>query len=206
MIERSSLPLRAYLGRFTVIALLSVAAAGVGILSSVSPALAIAAIGALVAVPAALFRPRLVVQLLLVSVLLETARIGGVTIGRLVAPLAALAVVASLIGGASGLRRRKGLLVAVAGYAVVALASIQWSLAPNATVVRFGSLAIALATMMGFAVLVRTEDDLRALLWTVTVASGGLGAIYVALFLSGVDPSARVGHTLFPAQCFEKVH
>src|SRR5437870_11360286 len=72
-------------------------ATAIGVLAVVSPILAIAATVGGIAVPAAVLRPKLVAHLLVVTIYAEALAIGGVTVGRLAAPLALIAVASQLV-------------------------------------------------------------------------------------------------------------
>lgn len=109
---------------------------------------------------AATFRPASIAQILLASVFLEVIAFGGVSIARLLAPVALYIVVLEVLRGGASLRL--GLpLVGVTAYATWALASGIWSLDSGRTLFMLGSLAVALAYMVGIATLIRDERDLR---------------------------------------------
>src|SRR5437870_8010439 len=102
-------------------------AAAIGVLAVVSPILAIAAAVGGIAVPAAVLRPKLVVHLLVVSIFAEALAIGGVTVGRLVAPLALIAVGSQLVNAPARLTGARATLWFVGGYAAMALVSLLWT-------------------------------------------------------------------------------
>src|SRR6266536_281157 len=73
------------------------AACGIGLVAARAPAFAVAGFVALLAIPAAVVRPRLVSHLLVISIFAEGLNLGGVTVGRLLAPLALVATISQLI-------------------------------------------------------------------------------------------------------------
>ena len=99
-------------------------ASAIGVLAVVSPVLAVAATVGGVAVPAAVLRPKLVVHLLVVSIYAEALAIGGVTVGRLVAPLALIAVGSQLVNAPVRLSGARPTLWFVGAYASVAVVSL----------------------------------------------------------------------------------
>src|SRR2546426_11515794 len=76
-----------------VAALACLAAVAIGVLGSISPKLGIGAFVAMIAVPAAVLKPKLIAYLLVVSVFAEAVTVAGVTVDRLVAPLALIAII-----------------------------------------------------------------------------------------------------------------
>jgi O-antigen ligase len=162
-------------------------AAAIGALVPFSPTLAVAALIAVIAAPAAVIRPRLIPHVLVVTVFAEAVTIGGVTIGRLAAPLALVAVISQALVAPLRLRHA-GLTVAfVIGYSLLAVASLAWSVNAGATVGTLASLAISLVYMAAFATLVRSRKDLRALMWTMLASSIVLGLLWITQFAIGVD-------------------
>ncbi len=75
----------------------------------------------------------------------------------------------------------------VGAYALVAVASLLWTVDPGGTVQALGSLGIALAFMASFAILVDDERDLRRLLWVAAVAAIVLALVYIEGYLSGIS-------------------
>ena len=104
------------------------AAVAVGLLAATSPQLAVAGFVAVVAVPAAVLRPKVITHVLVASIFAQSITIKGLTVSRLVAPLAVLAVLAQLINAPVRLREAEYTLSAVAAYALLALASVFWTL------------------------------------------------------------------------------
>jgi O-antigen ligase len=164
-----------------------IVAAAIGALVPFSPTLAVAALVAVVAAPAAVIKPRLIPHVLVVSIFAEAVTIGGVTVGRLVAPLALVAVISQAFASPLRLRDARALLGLVIAYSVVALASLAWTVNVGGTLNALASLGISLVYMTAFATLVRSRKDLRALMWTTLVSSFVLGLLWITQFASGVD-------------------
>lgn len=164
-----------------------VVAAAIGLLVPISPTLAMAALVAVVVVPAAVIRPRLIPHVLVVAVFAEAVTIGGVTIGRLVAPLALVAVISQATATPRRLRYAGITIGLIIAYGSLAVASLAWTVDVRATVEALGSLGISLVYMAAFATLVRTRKDLRALIWTMLGSSVVLGWLWITQFASGVD-------------------
>jgi putative inorganic carbon (hco3(-)) transporter len=162
-------------------------AAGVGVLVPISPVLALAALVAIVAVPAAVIRPSLIPHILIVTIAAAAVTVGGVTVGRLAAPLALVAVISQLFIAPLRLREDRLTLTLVAGYALLAVTSIAWTASLGTTLDTLASLAISLAYMAAFATLVRSRRDLRMLIWTMLAASVILGLLWITQFANGVD-------------------
>lgn len=164
-----------------------VVAAGIGLLVPVSPTLAVAALVAVVAAPAAVIKPRLIPHVLVGAVFAEALTIGGVTIGRLAAPLALVAVISQAVTAPVRLRYAKLTIGLIIAYGSLAVASLAWTVDVRATMEALGSLGISLVYMGAFATLVRTRRDLRALMWTMLGSSIVLGGLWITQFASGVD-------------------
>lgn len=164
-----------------------VLAAAVGAVVPFSPTLAVAALIALVAAPAAVIRPRLIPHVLVVAIFAEAITIGGVSVGRLVAPLALVAAISQTFAAPTRLRGARLTLGFVVAYAFLALASLAWTVNVGGTIKALASLSISLVYMAAFATLVRTRKDLRALIWTVLFSSCALGLLWITQFASGVD-------------------
>ena len=117
--------------------------------------------GAAIAVPAAVLRPKLIAFLLVVSIFGEIVTIGGIAIGRVAVPLGLIAATSQFLGTPTKLRD-SGLTVSVViGYALLALASLSWSVSPSHTLTTLASLALALTTAAAFAILIRQPRALR---------------------------------------------
>lgn len=174
--------------RSSAFGLAAVAGAGaVGVLSAFNPVLAVAAIGAAVAVPAAVLRPRLIAYLLVASIFAEVVTIGGVAIGRVAVPLGLIAAISQYLDAPTRLREAGLTAGVVLGYASLAVASVAWTVSPSTTLVALGSLVLAIAAAVAFAVLIREPEHLRRLFWVVTICSVLLGLWWIFSYTNGVD-------------------
>jgi O-antigen ligase len=183
----------------TMITIAALGLAGaVGLLAALGPMLAVAGLVGMVAVPAAIVKPKAIAHLLVVTIFAEAVTVGGVTVGRLAAPLAVIAVVSQVTGTPVRLRGARPILALVGGYAMIALASLFWTVSVSGTVNALGSLFVSISYMAAFAVLVRTPKDLKALLWTALFASVALAWLWITQYASGVDRRfSRAGDTNF---------
>ena len=162
-------------------------AAAIGVISAISPSLAVAALVAAVVVPAAVLRPKVVVYLLAVTVFTQAITVGGVPVSRLAAPIGLIALVSELVNAPVSLRESTRLLVMVGAYTMLAVASLAWTVSVPGTETGLASLAISLVYMGAFATLVRDRIDLRRVL-TILVGSGmALALFWLVQFGQGVD-------------------
>lgn len=162
-------------------------AAASGVLAAYQTELGVAAAVALIAVPASVLYPKLVVHVLLVATFANTLTLGGVTVGRLVAPLALLAIVTSIARSPVRTRWTRATLISVGAYATIAVSSLLWTQSAPGTVEEVGALALSLLYALAFAVLLREPRDLNALLWVVAACSVFLALLWISRYLSGVD-------------------
>jgi O-antigen ligase len=162
-------------------------AAVIGVLVPTSPILATGALVALVAAPAAVVRPRLIPYVLIVTIAAAAVTIGGVTVGRLAAPLALVAVISQSFAAPLRVRDARLTVGLVTAYGLLAVASVAWTVNLGVTLDTLASLAISLVYMAAFAILVRTRRDLRVLMWSMFVSSLLLGCLWITQFASGVD-------------------
>ncbi|HYT80870.1 MAG TPA: O-antigen ligase family protein [Actinomycetota bacterium] len=162
-------------------------AAVIGALVPLSPTLAIGALVAVIVAPTAVVRPRLIPHILIVTVAAAAVTIGGVTIGRLAAPIALVAVISQAFAAPIRLRDARLTLGLVTAYGMLAIASIAWTVNLGVTVNTLASLAISLAYMGAFATLIRSQRELRALMRTMLASSLVLGYLWITQFASGVD-------------------
>ena len=146
-----------------------------------SPVTAIA-LAVLVALPLTVaMRPVSILALLVAAVFLETIDIGGVTISRLVAPVALLVTAAALLQGRATIKVASPLVWA-ACYSAWAFASGFWTVSLPGTTFLLGSLAIALTFMIAFATLIESERDLRQVLELIAIAALFTGAFALASY------------------------
>jgi O-antigen ligase len=167
---------------------LSVAAAcAIGLLAARSPTLAVTAFVAALILPAAMLRPKFVSHLLVITIFAEAVNVGGITVGRLIAPVALIATLSQLINVPKRLEGGRPIIFFVTMYWFWALASLAWTVSLSGSFVAFGSLAIALVYMATFAVTTRTVEEVRRLLWTLMASSVALGLWSIASYLAGTD-------------------
>jgi putative inorganic carbon (HCO3(-)) transporter len=142
----------------------------VGVTATLDWITAIILAAALALTPLVLLFPPLMASLLVVTVFTQVLSVGGLTISRIVAPLALFVVLVALLRGGYALRTGPP-LGWVCGYALWALASGLWTLHLGDTISSLSSLAIALTYMVAFAVLLRSRQDLDRVLYTLAVVA-----------------------------------
>ena len=170
-----------------------VAAGGVGWLAAVDPRYAVAACATMIAVPAALFRPKLIVYLLILTIYASTFQISDVTAQRLAAPLAGIAILSYLVHNLSFRPRFDRLTVAIAiAYALLALASASWTVSLSGSIYALSSLSISLAFAGVFALLVQGPADLKRMIWLTAIGSGILGLWWADSFHHGTFRGANI--------------
>ena len=162
-------------------------AAASGVLAAYQTELGVAAAVALIALPASVLYPKLMVHVLLVATFANTLTLGGVTVGRLVAPLALLAIVTSMARSPVRWRWSRTTLISVFAYATIAVSSLLWTQSTPGTLEEVGALALSLLYALAFVVLLREPRDLNALLWVVATCSIFLSLLWISRYLSGVD-------------------
>ena len=133
---------------------------------------------------AVVIHPPSLLLILILAVLIEAIDVGGITVSRLLAPLALIVIIATVLRGTHRMVLAPPFWWAVA-YGIWALASALWTVDFDATVHGLGSLAIAFTFMAAFATLLQSERDLRRVL--VALAIGGLvfGAYEMYSFIVG---------------------
>ena len=136
---------------------------------------------ALVASAAVVLRPYLLLPLSVIVVSLEGQTFGGMAVTRLLAPAAALVVIAELLRGGAKIRFSAPLACASA-YLIWAVASGIWSVSLGGTRFLLQSLAIAIVFLLAFAALLDTEHQLRQTLYVFTFASAVMGGLSVFAF------------------------
>lgn len=168
------------------------AAIAVGLLAAWDPWIALAVCVGAIAFLGAVLMPRLVVYLLLITVFASSFTVGGVTANRLMAPLAAIAVLGQVLREPLRLRPSRVTMGLIAGYGLLAFASLAWSVSPSATLNALGALGVSLAYMGGFMLLVREREDVRTLFWVAAVCSMALGIWWTASYALGVSRYANI--------------
>jgi putative inorganic carbon (hco3(-)) transporter len=161
-------------------------AGGAGVLvggaTAVDPKLGLGIAVALGVVIAILLRPSSLLIVLVASVFLELIKIGGLTITRVIAPIALIVVVASAVKKENAIRVQGPLIWAFA-YSIWALASGFWSVSVGGTTFLLQSLAIALVYMLCFASLLTTRRDLERVLVALSALSLVLGVLSILAFI-----------------------
>jgi O-antigen ligase len=171
-----------------------VTAIAIGAAAAWSPREAVAIAIAAALVLALAFRPANLLPVLVASVFAEVVSLGGITIGRLVAPVALLVVL--IVATERRLTLRFAGPVAWATfYAGWALASGLWTVNLSKTAFMLGSLAIALVYAFAFAVLIDSERELLRVSFIVAVAALGIGIFAVIAFAVGVSGDLNAGRS-----------
>jgi O-antigen ligase len=170
---------------FVAVALL--VAGGIGVLAAQGPTLAIAFFVAVIAVPTAVFRPKVMAHVLVVLIFAQYVTVHGITVQRLAAPLALIAVASRAINDPMRLPGAARRLAWVGAYSAWALLSVTWTVSSSGTDQALASLGIAITFLLAFAVLVRTKEELTDMLWTVTACTAVLAVWWIVSYLAGVD-------------------
>jgi O-antigen ligase len=137
-------------------------------------------------------RPAVTVGLLVVTVFGETLQLGGVTISRLVAPIALLVVFMALTRAETSLFPGRPLFWAAA-YASWALASGLWTESTDGTVFSLASLAIALIYMLAVATLLNSALELRRVLYVLAFGAFVSGLVAIVGYLAGTEARTAAG-------------
>jgi O-antigen ligase len=149
--------------------------------STRSPRNAIALSLALILLLTLAFRPVNVLLVLVVTLFADILHVGGITIGRLVAPLAFVVLVDAAA------RRKLSLPVGspvlwAAAYATWAVASGLWTVSLDSTGFLLASLGIAVVYMLAFATLTDSERELKRVLVAVSAAAIAIGVLAILSF------------------------
>jgi O-antigen/teichoic acid export membrane protein/O-antigen ligase len=154
----------------------------VGEVATASSKLAVGVAVVIAVATAVILRPANILPVLIAVIFVELIKIGGITITRLIAPVALLVVLAAAIRPESALRFRAPLAWAI-GYSVWALASGLWTVSPSGTVTALSSLAIALVFMLAFATMLTTKRELVRTLWVLSIVSFVIAVFSIAAFI-----------------------
>jgi O-antigen ligase len=119
---------------------------------------------------ASFLNPASILAILMASIFVELITIGGVTISRAIAPIAAFVVIIQLMRGRARLPWAPP-LVWTCAYTLWAVASGLWTVSVAGTVYLLSSLVIALAYMLAFATLLQTRRQLETILYVLVVSS-----------------------------------
>lgn len=133
-------------------------------------------------VVAILLRPSNLLLVLVATVFLELIKVGGLSITRLIAPVALFVVIAAAVRKGTQIRPAAPLFWAGA-YALWALASSLWTVSSAGTTYLLSSLVIALIFMLSFASLLATRRDLDRVLYALAALSLALGVLSTFAFI-----------------------
>jgi comEA protein len=137
-------------------------------------------------------RPKVILPILAASVFVEALSVGGITISRLLAPLA-LGVVLVI-----AMQRRLTIgvtspFVWVGGYFLWALASLSWTINGVDTRVKLGSLTLAVVYLLATATLIDSKRELRIVLVAIAAASLLIGLFGIASDVLGISSQLQDG-------------
>jgi O-antigen ligase len=149
--------------------------------STVSWKIGLAAVIALFVSMVLIARPALLLPLAGITVVLEGVTLSGMPVTRLLAPGAAMVVVAEFVRGGGRIRPSPPLAWATIYIAWATLSGI-WSDGPEGTRFLLQSLGIALVYMFAFALLLNTERDLKTFLYPLVVVASLIAGLSVIAF------------------------
>jgi len=161
----------------------ALSALAIGLATALGPTTV--AIGLAVAIVVALIaalHPASILALLSISIFLELVSFGGVSISRLIAPVALVIVLIELIRGGASVRLTAP-VAWVVGYSLWAIASGIWTVSLAGTTFLLLSLTIALVYMLAFAALLDSRRDLERILYIFAFAALLVGGLtFLAFF------------------------
>ena len=143
-------------------------------------------------------RPEWLPPVLMVTVFGEALSTGSVTLSRIGGPLALMVMVLALPGRRRMRLPKRGLIVAVVLYSSWALASALWTVNPDSglslggTGFSLASLALSIIYMLAFIMFVRTERDIRRLIWVTWAMSTITAMVSVVQYASGYTRAVGV--------------
>lgn len=149
--------------------------------STVSWKIGLAAVIALFFSMVLIARPALLLPLAGITVVLEAVTLSGMPVTRLLAPGAAMVVIAEFLRGGGRVRPSPPLVFATL-YISWAILSGVWSEGPDGTRFLLQSLAIALIYTFAFAVLINTERDLKNFLYPLVLVAAVIAGLSVIAF------------------------
>ncbi len=159
-------------------------AAAVALTATVDLKTALAVTIAIALAAVVVIRPSLLPAALVASVFLEVVSVGGVSISRLLAPIALVVILAASTRPGSRIRAGSPFAMAVL-YGIWALASALWTVRLSGTTYLLSSLAIAYVYMLAFALLVRTRRELERVFVAFAASALAIGAFALAAFFVG---------------------
>jgi O-antigen ligase len=118
-------------------------------------------------------RPPIILIALIASVFAQVITVGGLTIGRVLAPIALLLVIVTLVRGTS--LSWSSPIIWLTAYSLWALASLLWSTHLGSTANQLASLGIGLTYMLAFAVFMNNERDVRRALYSLAAVAFAVG-------------------------------
>lgn len=173
-----------------VACLVGSAALGIASTRNVQVAVALAiAIGLAVVL---LSRPESLLMILTVTVFADIASVGGLTVTRLVAPLALIVLLGAGRQHGPALGSRAPATWAIL-YSTWALASGLWSVSVIDTGLLLASLLIALIYLSAFSQFLHSTRDLMRVLYVLTLAALATGLLAITDFLLGLSTSVQAG-------------
>src|SRR6266536_2444318 len=167
-------------------------AAAIGLTAVTDPKIALAATVALIFGAAILVEPSLLLPGLVASVFVEVLSVGGISISRLLAPIALFVVLAESMRPDSRIRGESPFVWATL-YGIWALASGLWTVSISGTTFLLSSLAIGFIYTLAFASLVTSRRELERVLYAFAAAALGIGLFAIAAFLLGFSKGLVAG-------------
>lgn len=176
------------------------AALAIGGLSASKPHIAVGLVVAAAAAVLVALNMRMLPPLLVVTVFAEGVSVGGFHVGRVVGLLALAAVAYFLLAGGRADLRANLLILCAGALGFLILLSFYWAPSLQFAVKWFFEWALSLAFAVAFAVLVRTERHLRAVLIAFVWAAAVFGVVGLLTFLASGGVSRGTGLTGDPNQ------
>jgi O-antigen ligase len=173
--------------------LLGIAAAvAVGAVAAVDTTWGVAVTLGVALAVAVVFRPTLILIILILSVFIEIVSFGGVTVSRVIAPVALVVTLA--VASHERARLRPSAPAAWAYlYVLWVLASGLWTVSLSGTAFLLASLAIALIYAAAFASLVTAHRELEHVLYALAGAALLTGLFAIATYLLQYSPDLQEG-------------
>jgi putative inorganic carbon (HCO3(-)) transporter len=133
-----------------------------------------------------LVRPGWVPALLVPTIVFEEIDLAGVSIPRLGGALA----LAGLVFAAAHRRLHKPVSIGAPvlfAFGAVAVASLVWSVRPDATLDELVALVVMVITGAAFALLPKTRSDLMAVAWTFVAVASAMAVWWIGSYAAGTD-------------------
>jgi O-antigen ligase len=131
-------------------------------------------------------RPMLLLPIAAITIFIESVTFSGMTVTRMLAPGALLLATIETIRGRAGVRMGPP-LVCTALYTSWAIASGLWTQSVEGTLYLLQSLAIALVYLFAFAAMVKSESELRLLLYAMAFGASFIGGLSLLAFGSSLE-------------------